>query len=597
MVTSFQITRTTKLYLAHQNSRIKAIIQRVSRLTNCVDVAAVSTYSALLEAAQIKAEAAHVAATDAFTNEPLDGIGSPTWKALWEAARQYSDKAYPESTFPKTDAAVCVLCQQELLPEGISRLNRFEAFVRDNSQKAAAEAKAHVAKTRLVFDSTSISKEQIEQDVTFVKDELGDADSAAELRTFYDSFVQRRDELLKCEIGLAWAAPQSLTEDPTAKLQANYERIAGRIAELIKAVNPEVRLALQSELRELEDRVFLKSVLEDVGTEIGRRQKLARVEAAISETDTNKITRKSTEFADSLITAAWRDQFAAEVSRMDIHHLRIELQREGGAYGAAKFRVALIRDNTIKLGMILSEGEFRCIALAAFFAELSTSDDKSALVFDDPVSSLDHEHREAVAKRLAAEAATGRQIVVFTHDVFFLDLLSRHAKTNNAAARFLTVNRLPDNSRSGAVDDGIPANVAPAEDLAEGIRRQVKQFEGLHAAGRLVQWNAQTNSFSIQLRKCWERAVAEVLSPVVERFSVGVNTKNLWQIAALEESDCVDMRMAYKRCSELNHEKSAELGRSDPTPSDYYGEVTAVKTWIQGIRAKQKLAQDNHPLV
>ena len=198
---------------------------------------------------------------------------------------------------------------------------------------------------------------------------------------------------------------------------------------------------------------------------------------------------------------------------------------------------------------------------------------------------------------LPEEAATGRQIIVFTHDVFFLDLLSRHAKANNAMARFLTVNRLPDNSRCGAIDEGIPASVAPAEDLAEGIRRQVKQFEGLHSSGRLVQWNAQTNSLSIQLRKCWERAVAEVLSPVVERFNVNVNTKNVWQIAALDDSNFVDMRKAYKRCSELNHEKSAELGRSNPAPSDYYDEINTVKTWIQGIRAKQLNAQNNHPIV
>jgi len=41
----------------------------------------------------------------------------------------------------------------------------------------------------------------------------------------------------------------------------------------------------------------------------------------------------------------------------------------------------------------------RCLALAAFLAELAASDSRSAIVFDDPVSSLDHMHRVNVAKR------------------------------------------------------------------------------------------------------------------------------------------------------------------------------------------------------
>ena len=43
-------------------------------------------------------------------------------------------------------------------------------------------------------------------------------------------------------------------------------------------------------------------------------------------------------------------------------------------------------------------------------------------VFDDPVSSLDHRHRDRVAERLAEEGKT-RQVVVFTHDMAFLLLL------------------------------------------------------------------------------------------------------------------------------------------------------------------------------
>jgi hypothetical protein len=49
-------------------------------------------------------------------------------------------------------------------------------------------------------------------------------------------------------------------------------------------------------------------------------------------------------------------------------------------------------------------------------------------LFFTPVSSLDHMHREKVAKRLAEESAQ-RQVVVFTHDLAFLFLLDEAGVT------------------------------------------------------------------------------------------------------------------------------------------------------------------------
>jgi wobble nucleotide-excising tRNase len=58
---------------------------------------------------------------------------------------------------------------------------------------------------------------------------------------------------------------------------------------------------------------------------------------------------------------------------------------------------------------VFSEGERTAIALACFLAELRLGSDPSGLIFDDPVSSLDHNVREHVARRLVA-AANERQV-------------------------------------------------------------------------------------------------------------------------------------------------------------------------------------------
>ena len=69
----------------------------------------------------------------------LDGIGQPTWRAMWDAARLYSQTAYPEKMFPVTDDARCLLCLQELQPDAQQRLKDFETFV---GSKLEGEAKS-----------------------------------------------------------------------------------------------------------------------------------------------------------------------------------------------------------------------------------------------------------------------------------------------------------------------------------------------------------------------------------------------------------------------------------------------------------------------
>ena len=92
---------------------------------------------------QLKAlEAANLLARS-FEADPLPGVGSSPWKALWESARRFSEeRAYPDRSFPVVeDESRCVLCQQTLDSEGRDRLSRFETFVEDDIQTQLDEAR------------------------------------------------------------------------------------------------------------------------------------------------------------------------------------------------------------------------------------------------------------------------------------------------------------------------------------------------------------------------------------------------------------------------------------------------------------------------
>ena len=105
----------------------------------------------------------------------------------------------------------------------------------------------------------------------------------------------------------------------------------------------------------------------------------------------------------------------------------------------------------------MSEGEKTCVALAAFLTELATATHKSTLIFDDPVCSLDHRWRKKVAERLVDEAAN-RQIIIFTHDLIFVNDLKNIATEKNQSTKFVTIQR--EAAGSGIVVEGLPWIVA-----------------------------------------------------------------------------------------------------------------------------------------
>ena len=119
------------------------------------------------------------------------------------------------------------------------------------------------------------------------------------------------------------------------------------------------------------------------------------------------------------VTEKLKESFQIELSRLGFRQVEVELTNAGGTEGVSYHKIVLTRAPGVELPKVVSEGEQRCLSIAAFFAELSTAEDPSAIVFDDPVSSLDYKWREAVAQRLVEEAKV-RQVVVFTHDVVFL---------------------------------------------------------------------------------------------------------------------------------------------------------------------------------
>lgn len=568
----------TKVRLDAAIARVNGIVAAVSDERIDLLRGAARNYDAARAAAQ-------AASTALFSGEPLPDIGSDAWRELWQAARTFSEQgAYRGRAFPVVEGgARCVLCQQELDGDAVRRLGSFEAFVKN-------EAKRRETETRVTYEAAlaavkiAVPLSERAALVALVRDELGEPDLARAVRRTVVQALCRSRQALRTVRHEPPASKPALAPPPSTALAALSTGLQTRANALLSDASSPARQQLIAERDELADREWLVGVLPDVLAELDRQQQLRTLERAARETTTNRITTKSGELAETLVTNALRAQFAQEVDRIGVAGLAIELRQARTAQGVPLFRVCLIKKPDAKVGDVLSEGEYRCVALAAFMAELATADSRSAIVFDDPVSSLDHMHRDAVAERLAKEGGQ-RQIIVLTHDIAFLFLLTEACRANGTHIAFRSVSRGAD--EAGFCQPNPPPNAQPVDKVVESLRTQLTNQTIHFTRGNQEEWYRTVRSLLEQLRTTWERSVEDALSPVIKRLANKVDTKNLAKLTVLTIEDCRKMREAFGRCSELLHSVAASLNLPLPMPEVIEAEINALRDWIAEIRQRQ----------
>ncbi len=300
----------------------------------------------------------------------------------------------------------------------IQRMTGFEEFIQNDMERKAQEAE-RLAKNALdALALVSIKGRSLRSSVRQL--EMHDPVLAKAVRRFLASARLRRAVILSAVNGDQAPTPPSAMPHPGAALSQLELAARAHAADLRKATGTEERAKLKFQAEELEDRVVLKISSAVVEAEVERLRSIRALDERLAETATNSITKLGNDIADTVITPKLRDRFQEEIVKLAAEKVRVEIVRSGGKQGSPQYQVRLFAKPSAKVHQILSEGEQTCVALAAFLTELATASHRSALVFDDPVSSLDHRWRASVAKRLIEEAKT-RQIVVFTHDLIFVN--------------------------------------------------------------------------------------------------------------------------------------------------------------------------------
>ncbi len=139
----------------------------------------------------------------------------------------------------------------------------------------------------------------------------------------------------------------------------------------------------------------------------------------ISEVSSHKqkISSLSKKAHNELLTEQLQRVFMENLRKLNVQNIDIELLGKNNK-GIQQTELIIKSNKDKDVTTILSEGEQKATALALFLAEILLSHNKSAIIFDDPVNSLDHRMMQALSDLLMN---IDNQIIIFTHNKMFLD--------------------------------------------------------------------------------------------------------------------------------------------------------------------------------
>lgn len=207
-----------------------------------------------------------------------------------------------------------------------------------------------------------------------------------------------------------------------------------------------------------------------------------------------------------------------------------------------------------RLSDVFSDGERKMHALADFFAEAEMNNYKGVYIFDDPVTSLDEERIEYVGERILKLTEDGNQVIVFTHNLVFLNFLVDTEKE--------PINRVSRLTSQILVEPNLKMDKQLKERHDE-IKKRIDELNGID----------ETKIGEYQLRNIYDLisgyletyVEVKVFKNVISRYRPNIRMHSLDKLKDFDKSTINDIIKLYKQTSRKGSRHSPPLGTSAPS--------------------------------
>lgn len=607
--------------IAAETNRQSQFTSQGARLSTSIEAFSDQQIAQLHEAATKYASTLEEAArAPEPPSELLEGVHGAHWNKMWAAAIEYALKdAYPGDAYEPEEGSLCLLCQQPLDAEASARLQRY-------ADTKAESSVARLARLKRTYDEILESMTSSSAETVLDMPLLGLLD--ADMQSPDGPIKQAVNAVTKaraaCEHLAAGATPK-VTEQDLEALREVKESLARLLAHTQAAAegarvnvetlssqsdDPEEISRLRARLALLQERKALAANLDGIIHYHNAVVEKAALEEMIGQCNTRSVSTKSGNISKEYVTAIC-DGFNREVGSLGGSDISASMEPLTNNKGVRRTGIVLrhATNASVPAGKVLSEGEIRVMSLAAFFADLRGSGDTSGIVFDDPMTSLDHNFQRQIAERLVREARV-RQVVVFTHSMAFQSALESAIESDVTAqvgegidpphTVKYTLNEIVKDASTGLAGYQVKTFVTSSSVFKERLKHLdslVEEAKSRFEAGEPEEYQRALENFAVHLRRTWETAVEDILlCKIVRRNRASITTNNLiGLIVGIEPTEIVPVLQGMDTESFYMHSTADGNEHAAPKPDDLRTKVTDLRDWEKTVKARQGAVKARYP--
>lgn len=358
---------------------------------------------------------------------PAEWLQKSNWQQFIDASLSFVKSLSTEEK-EWYSSSVCPYCLQELASIKAKQLLAAYHALEDENKKLLQQCETKLASISEEIEDLLVIMEQMPKDFETITAELP---SIGKESTITIDYARLKEHLSICiksikektvipSDGGSYVAIEKAGQEiadlckrfseHSVKLNKSKIDCANKIQELEKKASPIKHLKTLTENKEL------------ILTCIEAKTKIDSIRAKLTDITSLKqsVSTLATRFSKEIPLGIFSDYMKREYNAL--RYIPPEIFKlTSTTSGQDNKRVYTLRDK--RISEIFSEGERKIHALADFLAEAELNGFRGVYIFDDPVNSLDEERMECVKDRFMRLVEDGNQVIVFTHNLVFLNFL------------------------------------------------------------------------------------------------------------------------------------------------------------------------------
>ncbi len=574
--------------LTSLKGRIENYVQQFQRIEERFNETSIQEIRNLRSRYESVKQAYDIAITELNGMNIIAGLGTNPWRTLWDAAKNFasSNGMTDGQSFPSAASMEkCVLCQQDLDEAAKQRLLSFSRFILNDVSTQLSTIQREVEQKTSSYNNLAVAPfENFTELVQFITDfqiqHESFNQSVNSAKTVLINYLQNGGEI-NVTVNSISTVIGNLLPDIILQLEQNNQLLNNRNALVI-------------EYNELVAKEYLfnhKSTILQYFDEYKYKAWIGICQAQLS---TNIVSRKIGEFMEDQAVTLQHREFINHLSYFNQDLSSKVLISKTRTTQGSTFQKCGLNGIAHSIDSVLSEGEKKVIALSNFLADCTIDNRKNTIVFDDPVTSLDMDYRDLIATKIV-ELSNDRQIIVLTHDLYFVRLLlDIHRKQLGQDCHILGVEK--HRGIAGVVVDDIPYLAKNIQERINSIRRDLDIIDAL-PLNQIQRAEEITEKLKKQFRKLLEKTVEDILAnDSIKRFSKNITLKAgyLSGFVITEHTDIRFILDLFGKYSVTEHDGSIQVQSNQLQPTDIRNDLRSYETWKSDFASRLNTFRTTH---